>query len=85
MNKPKEVNVSNDHLLRAEDVAKKLAIAKPTVYLWAKKDILPSVRFNRTIRFKSSDIARFIEKQVPREDENLPQSPPPDPWPVGGW
>jgi excisionase family DNA binding protein len=80
--------MSDDHLLRAEDVARKLSIAKPTVYLWAAKNILPSVRFNRTIRFRASDIAEFIEKQALREDENLSESPSPDPWDApqaGGW
>ena len=48
-------------LLKAEDVAKILKVAKVTPYQWARRGILPYYRLEGTIRFKLEDIKAFIE------------------------
>lgn len=50
-------------LLKAEDVAKILKVAKVTPYQWARKGVLPYYRLEGTIRFKLEDIKAFIEAQ----------------------
>ena len=48
-------------LLRPEDVAKILKIAKVTPYQWARRGILPFYKLEGTIRFKLDDIKKFVE------------------------
>jgi len=50
-------------LLKAEDVAKILKVAKVTPYQWARRGVLPYYRLEGTIRFKLEDIKAFIEAQ----------------------
>jgi excisionase family DNA binding protein len=47
-------------LLKPEDVARLLKIAKVTPYQWAKRGILPHYRLEGTIRFKLEDIKDFV-------------------------
>lgn len=48
-------------LLKPEDVAKMLKIAKVTPYQWARRGVLPHYRLEGTIRFKLEDIKAFVE------------------------
>jgi excisionase family DNA binding protein len=48
-------------LLRPEEVARMLKVAKVTPYKWAKRGVLPHYRLEGTIRFKMDDIKAFIE------------------------
>ena len=50
-------------LLKAEDVARILKVAKVTPYQWARRGILPYYRLEGAIRFKLEDIKAFIEAQ----------------------
>ena len=50
-------------LLKPEEVAKMLKVAKVTPYAWAKRGILPHYRLEGTIRFKMEDIKAFIESR----------------------
>jgi len=50
-----------EELLRAQDVARMLRIAKVTPYQWARKGVLPHYRLQGTIRFKMEDIKAFVE------------------------
>jgi excisionase family DNA binding protein len=54
-------NIDEPQLLKAEEVAKMLKIAKVTPYQWARRGILPYYRLEGTIRFKMEDIKAFIE------------------------
>lgn len=50
-------------LLTAEEVAKILKVTPSAIFKWAKKGDLPSYRINeKCLRFKTQDIAAFIEK-----------------------
>ena len=48
-------------LLRPEDVARMLKVAKVTPYQWAKRGVLPHYRLEGVIRFKLEDIKAFVE------------------------
>lgn len=48
-------------LLKPEDVARMLKIAKVTPYQWARRGVLPHYKLEGTIRFKLEDIKAFIE------------------------
>ena len=48
-------------LLKPEDVARILKIAKVTPYQWARRGILPHYKLEGTIRFKLEDIKAFVE------------------------
>ena len=60
----KEIEVSkladDLKLLRPEDVARILKIAKVTPYQWARRGVLPFYRLEGTIRFKLEDIKAFV-------------------------
>jgi excisionase family DNA binding protein len=53
--------VEDLQLLRPEDVARILKIAKATPYQWARRGILPHYKLEGTIRFKMEDIRAFVE------------------------
>ena len=48
-------------LLRPEDVARMLKVAKVTPYAWARRGVLAHYRLEGVIRFKLEDIKAFIE------------------------
>jgi excisionase family DNA binding protein len=48
-------------LLKPEEVAKLLKVAKVTPYQWAKRGVLPHYRLEGVIRFKLEDIKAFVE------------------------
>jgi excisionase family DNA binding protein len=48
-------------LLRAEDVAGRIGASKQAVYLLARENTLPSVRWGRSVRFDPADVEAFIE------------------------
>ena len=53
--------MENSQLLKPEDVAKMLKIAKVTPYQWARRGVLPHYRLEGTIKFKLEDIKAFVE------------------------
>jgi len=48
-------------LWRAEVVAKVIDASVQTVYLLARENALPSVRWGRSVRFRPRDVEAFIE------------------------
>ncbi len=50
-----------DMLLKAEEVAQILRVPKSWVYSHLQK--LPAIRLGRYVRFRRSDIERFLEEQ----------------------
>jgi len=48
-------------LLKPEDVARILKVAKVTPYQWARRGVLPHYRLEGTIRFKLQDVKDFVE------------------------
>ena len=49
-------------LLRVEDVAGRIGTSKQTVYLLARENTLPSVRWGRSVRFDPADVEAFIRE-----------------------
>lgn len=62
-------------LLRPEEVARMLKVAKVTPYQWAKRGVLPHYRLEGVIRFKLEDIKAFVEA---RRVEKSPKPSPVD-------
>ncbi len=58
-------------LLKPEEVAKMLKVAKVTPYQWAKRGVLPHYRLEGVIRFKLDDVKAFVEA---RRVEKRPKS-----------
>ena len=50
-------------LLRAEEVARILKVAKVTPYQWARRGVLPYYRIEGTIRFKWEDVKDFVNSR----------------------
>jgi excisionase family DNA binding protein len=50
-----------ESLLTPEAVARLLACSPKSVYAWAARGALPSVRLGRLVRFRPSEVRRFIE------------------------
>ncbi len=50
-----------EELLKPQEVARLLKIARVTPYQWARRGILPYYRLEGTIRFKLEDIKAFVE------------------------
>jgi len=48
-------------LLRANEVAKKLSLALPTIYAFAHRGLLPCVKLGRAVRFRTESIERFLD------------------------
>jgi excisionase family DNA binding protein len=51
----------SEGLLAPQAVARLLACSPKSVYAWAARGMLPSVRLGRLVRFRPSDVRRFIE------------------------
>ncbi len=50
-----------DHLLKVTEVAKRLGLAKQTIYAWILTRKISSVKIGRCVRIKESEIGRIIE------------------------
>lgn len=58
-------------LLRPEEVARILNVTRRTVYQYARERILPFVQLRKAIRFKRSDIEKFIEERTVDENRDV--------------
>jgi excisionase family DNA binding protein len=56
--------VRSEPLLRPEAVARLLACSPKSVYAWAARGSLRSVRLGRLVRFRPSDVRRFVDSQT---------------------
>lgn len=58
--------LNGGNFIRPEELATGLGVAKPTIYLWAKKGVLPCVRLQGCVRFDPGEIKAWLEeRQVP--------------------
>jgi excisionase family DNA binding protein len=55
-------------LLRAEEVAKRLAIGKATAYMLMASGELPTVRIGKSVRVSDSALNAWIEKRTQTND-----------------
>lgn len=56
-------------LLRPEAVARLLACSPKTVYAWAASGSIPSVRLGRLVRFRPTDVRRFVDAHTEARGE----------------
>lgn len=52
-----------EKLMEVNELAKYLCLDRQTVYRKAKNKEIPSVRIGRTVRFKKSDIDKWLAKR----------------------
>ncbi len=52
-----------EDLMDPGQVAKKLNIAKSTVYNFAHRGLIPAVKLGKSLRFRPEALAKFIEQQ----------------------
>ncbi len=55
-----QIDSQNDKLQNADWVSKKLHIPVVSIYDYARRKIIPCVRVGKLVRFRPSDIERFI-------------------------
>lgn len=53
-----------ESLLTPEAVARLLSCSPKSVYAWAARGVLPRVRLGRLVRFRASDVNRFIDANL---------------------
>lgn len=51
----------SENLVTADWVVTKLGIPVPSIYDYARRGVLPCVRVGRLVRFRPSDIEKFID------------------------
>lgn len=52
-----------EHLWTVREVAKFLGFHEKTVYLWVARGELPCVRVGGRLRFRASDLLRWVDAQ----------------------
>lgn len=50
-----------DRLLTTHEACETLRISRPTLHRWKTEGIIPHVRIGASIRYKESDVMKFIE------------------------
>jgi excisionase family DNA binding protein len=58
--------------LTATEVAKWLCLKRSTIYVWAAKGRIPSLKLNGSVRFIRGDIQRWINDHVNRPADTCP-------------
>jgi len=53
-------------LLTVEEVAELLSVKKSTIYSWTHSGFIPHVKLGNKLRFKESEIEKWIEKRSVR-------------------
>ena len=54
---------NSEALLTVDDVAAQLQIKKKTLYQWSYKGLIPFVKVGRLLRFRASEIERWLQTQ----------------------
>lgn len=54
----------DERLLRPDQVSEQLACSVKAVYAWAARGELASVRLGRLVRFRPSDVRRFVDERI---------------------
>ena len=60
-----------DRLLRKSEGCAMLGLSRPTFDMYVRLGNLKSVRFGANVRFKQSEIERFLNEGVPASDEHV--------------
>ena len=56
------LNSDLGYILRAEEVARYLKVKENTVYVWAKRGLLPCNRIGRCVRFRPEDVKELVDR-----------------------
>lgn len=52
-----------EDLLTPDQVAKKLNLAKSTVYAMAHRGLIPAIKLGKSLRIRPEALAKFLEQQ----------------------
>lgn len=55
-----------EDLLTPEEVAKKLHLAKSTVYAMAHRNLIPAIKIGKSLRIRPEALVKFLEQQEKR-------------------
>ena len=58
----------DNHLLKANDVAAVLNVSRSFAYLIMKNGELPTVRLGRSVRVRSEDLEKYIQRNLSVDD-----------------
>jgi len=59
-----------ERLLKIGQVADLLQVSKRTIYDWTHADYIPYYKFPKGLRFKPSEVERWLERRKKRGREN---------------
>jgi len=51
------------NLMTPGQVAKKLNVAKSTVYVWAHRGLIPAIKLGKSLRIRPEALTKFLEQQ----------------------
>jgi excisionase family DNA binding protein len=75
---PRQEGQVNRRLMSAEEAGEYLAIRKGTLYLWARKGLIPSVKIGRRLLFDVRDLDEMIDRtkrgKLPEGEEEEPDA-----------
>ena len=54
------VSPEREHLLTAQELARRWAVSVKTLRRWAVSEGLPSIRLGRVLRFEPGDVSRWL-------------------------
>ncbi len=66
-------NISDDRLLTVEEVGRYLGFAPGTIYNKAARGEIPSVKLGSALRFRKSEIDRWIDETSGRAPSGTPE------------
>ena len=53
-------------LIKAEEAAELLGVAKPTIYSWVRRGVIPYVQIERCVRFDPKELEEWVgERRIP--------------------
>lgn len=63
----------NERLLTVDEVADRLQVPKSTIYFWTHTSYIPHLKIGRFVRFRLSDLDRWIlqKRKRVRKSKNL--------------
>lgn len=59
----RQADAAHESLDDADSLVAKLKIKKPTVRLWTRTTDMPRIRVGRLVRFRYSDVIRWLESR----------------------
>jgi len=60
-----------EQILTVDDVAKMLQMSKSTIYKYAERGIIPSIKIGTSLRFKDEQIKQFVSACTPSSVQEI--------------